>query len=365
MVRLTSKAQGILKWLGIAILIILGLFLFFTRLIKYVAPFLIAFIVMISIEGLVTLLQRRLKFPRSPAVAVSLLLFVVVVGGILTFTFYRLTVEIWKLALELSRMDFNPIIDYFESMFEKGQDLFLSLPRGLADTIEESLRLDAPRLSKIATEVSTRLMGIVMGMVNFVKFLPDAVVFIIVTLISSYFMSRDRRQISEFLSKRFSPLWFDRMRSLRNDMLLALVGFIKAQMILMAITFLELLVGFQIIGVKYAFFFALITAVVDALPVLGTGTILIPTAIINFISGNVARGMGFLILYLIIFIIRQILEPKIVSQSLGLHPLVTLISMYAGLKFMGVAGMLLGPIIAIIVRAFYKAGLFPTFRAPQ
>ena len=101
---------------------------------------------------------------------------------------------------------------------------------------------------------------------------------------------------------------------------LALVGFIKAQMILMLITFLELFIGFNIIGVKYAFFFALITAIVDILPVLGTGTVLIPTAIINFFMGNVAQGLGFLILYIVIFIIRQILEPKVVGQSWGCIP---------------------------------------------
>lgn len=363
MVRLTTRTQYLLKWLGIAILIIAGIFLFFTQLLKYIAPFLTAFIIMISIEGLVSFLEKRLKLPRGPAVAISLLLFVVIVGGILVFTFYKLTVELWRLALELSRMDFNPIIDYFESLLEKGQDLFLSLPKSLADAIEQSIRMDAPRLTKIASEVSSTLMAMVMGMVNFVTFLPDVLVFIIVTLVSSFFMSRDRRQISEYLSKRISPLWFGRMRSLRNDMLLALVGFIKAQMILMLITFLELFIGFNIIGVKYAFFFALITAIVDILPVLGTGTVLIPTAIINFFMGNVAQGLGFLILYIVIFIIRQILEPKVVGQSLGLHPLVTLFSMYVGLRFMGVPGMLLGPVIIIILKAFYKAGVFPGLKA--
>ena len=123
MVRLTTRTQYLLKWLGIAILIIAGIFLFFTQLLKYIAPFLTAFIIMISIEGLVSFLEKRLKLPRGPAVAISLLLFVVIVGGILVFTFYKLTVELWRLALELSRMDFNPIIDYFESLLEKGQDI--------------------------------------------------------------------------------------------------------------------------------------------------------------------------------------------------------------------------------------------------
>ncbi len=363
MVKLTPRGQMVLKWLGLVILLIAALFLFFTQLLKYIAPFLIAFVIMVSIERLVVFFQKKLKLSRGIAVAIALLLFVIVVGGILAFTFYRLTVELWRLALEIPKVDFAPIIDYFQSLFEKGQDFFFSLPESLINTIEQSLESDMPKLSKLASEVSSRLMNIVMGMIEFVKFLPDAVIFIIVMLISTYFMSRDRRQISEFLSKRIPSQWFDKIRSLRNDMLIALAGFLKAQMFLMAVTFFELLIGFQLIGVKYAFFFALVTAIVDILPVLGTGTILIPTSIVYFIMGNIPRGLWFLSLYLVIFIIRQILEPKVLSQSLGLHPLITLMTMYIGLQLMGVAGMLLGPIIAIVMKAFYKAGLFPSWKA--
>lgn len=362
MVKLTAKTQKILKWLGMILLIVAAIFLFFTELIKYVAPFLLAFIIMISIERSVHLLQRRLKLPRSIAVAIALLFFVGAVGGTLVFAFYKLINELWRLALEISRIDFYPTIKYFESLFQKGQDLFFSLPDSLATTIEQSLELDVSRLSRITSEISSWLMGIVMGMIDFVKFLPDVLVFIIVMMVSAYFMSRDRREISEFLSKRIPPNWFDKIRSLRDDMIGALVGFAKAQIILMAVTFLELLIGYQILGVKYAFFFALLTAIVDALPVLGTGTVLIPTAIFYFVMGNIPRGLGFLILYLIIFVIRQILEPRVVSQSLGLHPLVTLMSMYIGLRLLGVLGMFLGPIIVIIVKAFYKADLIPSWR---
>ncbi|NLN41946.1 MAG: AI-2E family transporter [Clostridiales bacterium] len=202
MVRLKERTKRVLKWLGLVILIITAIYLFFTKLIKYVAPFLLAFLIMISIERLVSFLQRRLKFPRSIAVAISLLFFVAAVGGILVLTFYKLINELWRLALEIARMDFNPIIEYFESLFEKGQDLFFSLPDSLIATIEQTLEMSIPKLSQIASEIASWLMGIVMGMIDFVKFLPDVLVFIIVMMVSAYFMSRDRRQISEFLSER-------------------------------------------------------------------------------------------------------------------------------------------------------------------
>ena len=253
----------------------------------------LAFIIMVSIERSVGFLQKRLKLSRSIAVAIALLFFVGLVGGILVFTFYKLMNELWRLALELSRMDFNPIIDYFESLLEKGQELFFSLPDSLIDTIEQSIESYIPSLSKVASEISSWLMGIVTGMIEFVKFLPEVLVFLIVMMVSAYFMSRDRQKISEYLTKRIPSKWFQRIRSLRDDMMGAFVGFLKAQILLMGITFLELLIGYQILGVKYAFFFALFTAIVDILPVLGTGTVLIPTAILHFAMGNTPRALGF------------------------------------------------------------------------
>ncbi|NLJ41586.1 MAG: sporulation integral membrane protein YtvI [Clostridiales bacterium] len=362
MVRLSARTRIILKWLGLVLLLAGLLLLFFTRLFKYIAPFIIAFIIMVSIEKPIQFLQKKLKMTRGSAAAISLALFVVLIGGALGFIFSRIIIELWKLALELSRMDFNPIIDYFKSLVEKGQDIFSSLPRGLAAAIEESVEIDASKLTKIANEISIRLMDIVMGTVRFIRFLPNALVFVIITLISAYFMCRDREGISKFFTKHIPPDWYAKLQSLRNDMLVALAGFIKAQMFIMLVTFLELWIGYQIMGVKYALFFALLTAIVDILPILGTGAILIPTFIIYFIIGNIPKALGFMFLYIFIFIVRQILEPKVVSHNLGLHPLLTIMAMYIGLKFMGIPGVFLGPAIAIVIKAFHKAGFFPAWK---
>ncbi|HZJ83122.1 MAG TPA: sporulation integral membrane protein YtvI [Clostridia bacterium] len=360
--RLKPITYMVLKWLGIAALFTLAIFLFFTQVLKYIAPFIIAFLIVLAIDKPVGFFEKQLKLPRGLAVALMLLIFFVVVGGIFGFVFYKIITEIWKLAMEISKMDFDPLVGYFQDLFEKGQDLYFSLPESLITSAEESIELDLPRLSRIATEISSWLMDIVKGAIGFIKFLPDMVVFIVVTVVSTYFMSRDKQKIGAYIYKRIPVSWMKKVNSLKKDMLLALGGFMKAQIILMAVTFLELLIGFQIIGVQYAFFFAFITALVDLLPVLGTGTILIPTSIVYFITGDMIKGLSFLILYVVIFIVRQFLEPKVVSESLGLHPLLTLMSIYIGLKLMGIAGMILGPIVVIIVKAFYKAGIFPKWK---
>ena len=134
----------------------------------------------------------------------------------------------------------------------------------------------------------------------------------------------------------------------------------------MSITFSELLIGFTVMklfglfDLKYTFLIALLTAILDALPVFGTGAVLIPWSIYNIIVArfDLAIAIALLALYIICVVVRQFTEPKVVGDSLGLHPLVTLLSMYIGLKLIGIGGMILLPIISLFVIQLYKAGAF-------
>ena len=137
----------------------------------------------------------------------------------------------------------------------------------------------------------------------------------------------------------------------------ALFGWIKAQLILMTITFTELNIGFLIMKVENSLLLSLLIAVVDALPILGTGTILIPWAIIKLISGDYRLGISLLLLYLIVIIVRQLIEPKIVGKQIGMYPLLTLFAMYTGLQAMGFAGMIVGPIIVLIIKSILESFL--------
>lgn len=359
MKRLKPITHTILKWIGIGLLFFLAIFLFFTQVLKFIAPFIIAFLITLAIDKPVGYLQDRLKLGRGLAVGLALTFFFILVGGVFGFVFYKIIVEIWRLAIEISKMDFNPLVEYWQELFEKGQDLYFSLPDSLIVNIQESMEFDLPRLTRIAGEISSKLMDIVNGVIGFIRFLPEMVVFIIVTLVSTYFMGRDKQRISSFLYRKIPRSWTKKVNSLKEDMLLALGGYMKAQVILMSVTFLEVLIGFQIIGIQYAFFFALLAAILDFLPVLGAGTMLIPTSVVYFIMGDVVNGFSFLTLYIFIFVVRQFLEPKVVSDSLGVYPLLIMMGIYIGLQLIGVPGMVLGPMVVIVIKAFYKAGILP------
>ncbi len=138
--------------------------------------------------------------------------------------------------------------------------------------------------------------------------------------------------------------------NIKSDLTGALGGYVRAQLILMSITFCELFIGLSVLNVKYSFILAIIIAIVDAIPVFGTGTVLLPWALISLLSGSYKMALGLLIIYAICLTVRQLLEPKIISSQIGLHPLFTLFAMYVGFRLIGLIGMILGPVAAIIIK---------------
>jgi sporulation integral membrane protein YtvI len=135
----------------------------------------------------------------------------------------------------------------------------------------------------------------------------------------------------------------------------ALFGYIRAQLILMTVTFTQLSIGLWIIGIKNYILLALIISFVDALPVLGTGGIMVPWAAYSFITGNLKIGISLLILYAIVLVVRNLIEPKVLGEQIGMHPLLTLVAMYAGLQILGVAGLIIGPITVLTVKNIMSA----------
>src|SRR5690606_5790957 len=130
----------------------------------------------------------------------------------------------------------------------------------------------------------------------------------------------------------------------------AILGYLRAQIILMLITMGQTLVGLYVLGVDYTLLLTLIVGFLDLLPVLGPGLIFVPWCVLAFLLGNLRLAVSLLILYGIISVVRQLIQPKIVGDSIGIHPLETLVSLYVGLKVLGVAGLILGPILVVIIK---------------
>ncbi len=354
MIQLSPKHKKYIKTTLWVLLIFSLVLLILIKVVPYIAPFVIALLITFMIERPVQFVIKKAKLPRGIAVAIVLFVFVLIIGGGLTLIFSNIVNEIWRLTREFPSA--QVIKQYIELIFEQGQDLYLNLP----PDIEQSIR-DA--LGSFIGNIGSYLQGMLNYLMGIARLLPQIFLFIIISLVASFFMSRDRDKVSGFIYKQLPEEWKIKIRSIKEDLLAALLGFIKAQFVLTSVTFIELLIGYSIIGVKYAFSFAIITAFVDMLPILGTGTILLPAGAVYLILGNVPRAIGFVVLYIVILIVRQFLEPKVMGQNLGLHPLVTLISIYVGMQIFGIPGLFLGPIIVAIVRALQKATILPQWKA--
>ena len=162
------------------------------------------------------------------------------------------------------------------------------------------------------------------------------------------------------MEHHFPKTWVKRMTFHLKELISSLGNFLKAQVILIFISFLIVLTGLYILkwsglNVEYPFLAALGIGFVDALPILGSGTVIVPWAFIEAINGDISLAIGLMIILGIIALTRQFLEPKIVSKQIGIHPIFTLIAMYTGFKFIGIVGLLVGPIALIILKNFYGA----------
>lgn len=327
-------------------LIIFGVYLLL-RLSRYCIPFIIAFILSSLIEPLVSFLERKAKIPRKIGSVFSILLVLSVLGTILTLAITRLVKETINVYNQINVI-FGSMQQFFEAVVEKVNSFYISLPKTISDTIDQYF-------AEAASNAKELLAPVVNGITNFTMSLPQALVFLIVTILATYFMTSDKNKINSFLENQLPNQWLDKTQTVMSKLFSALLGWLRAQLILMFITFTELSVAFLVMRVENGLLFAVLIAFVDALPVFGVGTFLIPWGAMELLSGNYQRGVSLLLLYIIILVIRQLIEPKIVGKQIGIHPLLTLFSMYLGLQIFGIVGMIIGPVLVVIIKSVMSA----------
>ena len=187
--------------------------------------------------------------------------------------------------------------------------------------------------------------------------MPSILLFVIATIVSTYFFSCDYDMLRAKVASVTPLKWRLRYRQTREQISNTLVSYLRALIVLICITFVELALGLAVLRVPNSFLIAAITAIIDALPILGTGWILGPWAIICLFAKDYFRAIGLAVLYAVILVVRNMIEPKIVGQHIGLHPLITLVAMYVGLKMFGIIGMFM-PIPIALIKQFYEWGYF-------
>ena len=183
---------------------------------------------------------------------------------------------------------------------------------------------------------------------SFMSFLPSALMFGIMFILSLFFFIKDYKKVTAFLKDALPPKIIKKILYLKDTVFDTFFSYIKVQLIIMSMTFLLVSVALWFLKVDYPVVIGFITGLVDALPLFGTGIILIPWSVFSFLRGDISLGIALIILQVIVFLARELAEPKLMSTHLGLHPILSLISLYIGLKYFGVLGAIIAPVLMII-----------------
>jgi len=283
---------------------------------------------------------------------------IALIAGLITF----LIVEIVAGAAYLSKvlpehLDTMILLlqDYFQEkilpLYQKIISLFNDLEAEQQDTILSNIENLGSSIGTTLTNIIQATLGL---MPKFIGWLPEAGTGALFSLLATFFIAKEW---NKFLTKTQQLLPNKALLNLKKiviELKRALFGFIRAQLTLISMTTLIVLIGLLILRIEFAITIALIAGFVDLLPYLGTGFVFIPWIIYALMTGNFSLALGLAILYTVVIVQRQLMEPKILSSSIGIDPLATLIAIFIGFKTIGFIGLIIGPIVLVIISTLYK-----------
>ena len=331
-----------------------GLYLALKYALPIFLPFIVAFFIGLTVKKPAEYISEKTKLPRAFVGVVLTALLLGLFSCLLILSLDRLMNEASKLIMSLSSEGGGEIGRILGEVFDFISNISSRLPilrelRNITgnDDFWSSVDTSVVDMMRNAAKELTSKIPEFIGKAAIA--IPSVFVGAVVTLIAAFYFSSGEgtRQISGILPGRVRA----KINEMKEKMKPALLGWLRAYLTVMLLTFVELFIGLSVLRVKYAFMIALIVAFIDILPVLGTGTVLLPWAAVSFITKDYFLGVGLLVLYIAVTLVHETVEPRLVGKSIGVPPLVTLIAMYAGLRLFGFLGMIAAPAVAVLLRA--------------
>lgn len=351
----------ILRFLFVIIIIAMGYFVVKYSFI-YLYPFIIAILCAIILHPFVDLLEVKLKFPRSLATLVVLSFFLCISTFCIAIIINELIQGTTFLATKIP-VYFQDFITLCEQLFYTKilplYDKLAALINSLDTSQQQAINENLEKLTNQFTTSSTMMIkAFLLKIPETLSILPNSLTIFTITLFSTFLVTKDWYQIRKTLGSTLPFLGATIVRNVFKHIKSALIGLLKAQFILIFITASSIYIGLMILDVKYALTIAILAALLDLLPYIGTGVIFIPWIGYSFITGNYSMTIQLSTLYILLIVIRQIIEPKLLSASIGLNPLATLITMFVALNLWGVMGLIISPFLLIIWNSCQQAGVF-------
>ena len=335
------------------IMIIVGIYIV-PKIIMLLMPFIFGWFLATLANPLVRFFEEKLKIKRK---AGSVLVIIIVISGI-CFLLYgagqRLVREILGLLHVMPGM-WQEIRIEFIAFSKKWSKVIDSLPTEVVETAESLGDSIGSRIGVLVGELSMPTADAVSA---FAGNIPGIVISAIMCLLSAYFFVAEKEYVPTVLKKIIPSAWRKRCLLLKQTTVDVMMGYLKAQLKIEIWIYLLVAIGLVLLKVRYGYLIAIPIAILDLLPVLGTGAIMIPWALFKLLSGDYIFALGLFVIWAVGLVLRQVIQPKIVGDVLGMEPIPTLILLYVGYKLAGVVGMIVAVPFGILILAMNEAGFF-------
>lgn len=317
--------------------------------IPYILPFVIGWLFAVLLLPLVRFLEKR-GIRRTSAVTGVLISVILIVLAVSVYSVIAIASEATNLSANIGTY-FNQIQTWVTHEIALGRTYLGNLPPKVATGMQDTA------LAQLSSLEST-FKGFAQFLLNSVTNLPDTAFIAVIATITCFFMMLNRERMYQNFLRVLPPGWSVKMDVVIHDMLRAFVGTIRVQFILMLMSAVLGVLGLWILGVEYAFIIGLLIGIFGLVPIIGSALLTVPWAIGAFAVGDISLGLKLLLLQAFISVLRHIVEPKILADSVGLDTLSTLFALYVGMKLLGTLGLFLGPIILIGVKSLLRTRLF-------
>lgn len=342
--------KTIFKKIVLLILIALGIFIS-AKLFMFYIPFLIAYIISLLVDPIIKFINKKTNLSRKTSSIIVLATVFLLLIGLFSWGVIILISESTHLLGALNTY-LEKAIFWSNNIFRNYNLDKLSLPQEVKDLIQST-----------STEILNKIIDLVKSILNnileYLKSIPTILIYTVITILATYFITSDKFYILDRLEHHIPKkvLWI--ITEKIQKICKSLGEYLKAEVTMIGISFVIVLMGLNIfylmgMNVGYPLLMALFISFVDALPILGAGTIMLPWSLILFFNKEYSVSTSILGLYIFVIAVRQFIGPKIVSNKIGVHPIFTLIAMYTGFKFLGIIGILVGPIVLIILKNIFE-----------
>lgn len=325
-------------------------------------PILAVFLIASFMEPAVLFLTKRMNFPR-PLSSFLILLFIILIiiwlilliltevyDGI-AYLAAILPEQLHQLGLLFDELFHLTILPFYEQVFQ----LFHEITSGELVFIQDYI---ADLFQEIAGLIGTFFQNLLVAISSNLSVIPESITIIFFVLFASFLLSSDFPRVKVFCKRQIPNNISEKLGHVLTHLKKSIFGYVKAQLILILITFHLIFLGLVIIGIEHALTISLFMMMVDLIPFVGTGLFFMPWIGYSFLSGNYALTIGLSIVYGVVIIARQLLEPKIYSMNLAIHPLAWLVAAFIGMKMIGFIGLILAPFTLILLKGLHEAGIF-------